>query len=134
MLCLARAAVAAEDAAPITAEAEIAGLLRDHTIYGVYLGDGDPWIEYYAVDGRSAFAVNGCVYRGKWWVAAGRACFAYPELEGGRPSCFTVARRGEALEFSMEAYGGLLPTARTERIAEGNPEHLQLDVGACLGM
>jgi hypothetical protein len=129
------ASAAAAEPEPLTDPAAIADSLRDRTFYGTYLADGEPWTEYYAPDGRSAFAVRGCVYRGKWWAAGGRACFAYPELGAGDTSCFAIARHDEAMEFSLDGADGMpLAVARTRSIAAGTPEHLPLDVGACLGM
>jgi hypothetical protein len=131
----AMASAAAAEPEPLTGAAAIADSLRDRTFYGSYVADGEPWTEYYAPDGRSAFALRGCVYRGKWWAAGGRACFSYPELEAGDISCFAVARHDGAMEFSLDGADGLpVVAARTRSIAAGNAEHLPLDVGACLGM
>ena len=129
------AAAAAGDPVPVTDATAIADALRERTFYGTYLGDGEPWTEYYAPDGRSAFAVRGCVYRGKWWAAGGKACFSYPELEAGDVSCFAIARHDDAVEFSIDGADGVpLLVARTRSIGAGNAEHLPLDVGACVGM
>ena len=129
------ATAAAGEPEPVSDATAIADALRDRTFYGSYVTDGEPWTEYYSPDGRSAFAVRGCVYRGKWWAADGQACFAYPELEGGDTSCFTMARRDDAFEFSVvRADGTPVLAARTNKIAAGNAEHLPLDAGACVGM
>jgi hypothetical protein len=129
------ATAAAGEPEPVTDAAAIADALRDRTFYGSYVTDGEPWTEYYAPDGRSAFAVRGCVYRGKWWAEGGQACFAYPELEGGDTSCFIMARHDDAFEFSVvRADGTSVLAARTHKIAAGNAEQLPLDAGACVGM
>ena len=134
-LFAATAPAAAAEPEPLTDPAAIADSLRDRTFYGTYRADGEPWTEYCAPDGRSAFAVRGCVYRGKWWAAAGRACFSYPELDAGNISCFAIARHDEAIEFALDGADGTpVIAARTRSIAAGNSEHLPLDVGACLGM
>lgn len=120
---------------PVTDAKAIADALRDRTFYGTYVTDGEPWTEYYSPDGRSAFAVRGCVYRGKWWADKERACFSYPELEGGDVSCFTMTRHDDAYEFSIDGADGMpVLAARTHSIAVGNPDKLPLDVGACVGM
>ena len=129
------ATAAAGEPEPVSDASAIADALRDRTFYGTYVTDGEPWTEYYSPDGRSAFAVRGCVYRGKWWAAGGRACFAYPELEGGDTSCFTMARHDDAYEFSVVgADGAPVLAARTNKIAAGNADQLPLDAGACVGM
>ena len=133
LLAAPAAARAAEDEArPVADAAAITALLHDHTFYGTYVDSNRPWMEYYSPDGRSAFWVDGCVYRGRWWADGEQACFAYPELSARDPSCFTVAQRGAAFEFSAAA-GGML-VARADRTAQGNPEHLPLDAGECIGM
>ena len=125
----------AADPTPLTAEAVIVDSLSDRTFYGSYLPDGEPWTEYYAPDGRSAFAVRGCVYRGKWWAADGRACFSYPELDAGHVSCFAIARDDGGITFAVDgADGRTAVMARVSRIAKGNAEQLPLDAGACVGM
>ena len=132
LLAPAGAALGAEDEArPVGDAAALTALLHDHTFYGTYVGTKRPWMEYYAPDGRSAFWVDGCVYRGRWWAAGDQACFEYPELSAGEPSCFTVAQRGTAYEFS--APGGP-PVALADRTAAGNAERLPLDAGECIGM
>jgi hypothetical protein len=133
LLASAGAARAADDAPqPVGDAAAITALLHDHTFYGTYVGNKRPWMEYYAPDGRSAFWVDGCVYRGRWWASGDQACFAYPELSGGDPSCFSVAKHGTAYEFS--APGGDPLVAIADRTAAGNAEHLPLDAGECIGM
>jgi hypothetical protein len=133
LLSVPAAARAAEDEAqPIGDAAAITAALHDRTFYGTYVDSKRPWMEYYAPDGRSAFWVDGCVYRGRWWAEGDQACFAYPELSAGEPSCFSVARRGTAYEFS--APGARAVEARADRTADGNAEHLPLDAGECIGM
>ena len=130
------ASAAAGDAVPLTDAADIAEALRDRTFSGAFLADGEPWTEYYAPDGRSAYAVRGCVFRGRWWAADGRACFAYPELEAGTTSCFAMARRDAAtIDFSVDgADGKPVLVTRTRTIEAGNAGQLPLDAGACVGM
>ena len=134
-LFAAAATAAAGEPEPVTDAKAIADALTDHTFYGTYVTDGEPWAEYYSPDGRSAFAVRGCIYRGKWWAKDGQACFAYPELEGGDTSCFTMARQDGDFDFSVvRADGTTVLAARTHKIATGNADQLPLDAGACVGM
>ena len=129
------ATAAAGEPEPVSDASAITDALKDRTFYGSYVTDGEPWTEYYSPDGRSAFVVRGCVYRGKWWAEGGRACFAYPELEGGDTSCFTMARHDDGFEFSfVRPDGTAVLAARTNKIAAGNADRLPLDAGACVGM
>jgi len=131
----AMAPAAAGDPVPVTDPAAIADALRDRTLYGTLRRRCEPWTEYYSPDGRSAFAVHGCVYRGKWWAADGKACFSYPELEAGDVSCFAMTGMTTFWNFSRDgADGGPVVVAKTRSIAAGNPDHMPLDVGACVGM
>lgn len=98
--------------------------------------DGGVEVEYQSPDGRSAYLLEGCLYRGEWWIEENIVCFRYPELSGSQQSCFWLRQAADGIEFwDTTVPEATQPTAVTDRTAAGNAENLALDGrGDCLDL
>jgi hypothetical protein len=119
----------AEDPAPlgepITDPTEITSRMAGNTLSGVLLETGDLWTEYYCDTGRSLYEF-GAIARGKWWVEAGKVCFAYEYNDYQRPGCFVMYAKADGyLVFYGRDDAGAPETFLSRPPVHGDPLHLE---------
>lgn len=110
---------------PITDPAEITSRMAGNTLSGVLLETGDLWTEYYCDTGRSLYEF-GDIARGKWWVEAGKVCFAYEYNDYQQPACFEMYSKAEGyLVFYGHDDAGEPETFLSRPPVHGDPMHLE---------
>ena len=92
--------------------------------------DGTSEVEYHSADGRVAYAFEGCLWSGEWWVSEERLCYRYPSLSGDMAHCFYLRDGPAGLEFwSVDDSEARQPLALVKSLLDGNPQELPLDSG-----
>lgn len=108
----------------------LSALLADRTFYGNYVSDGepaDPWVEYYAADGRLSYREGDEQSFGRWHVRDDMVCFQYDDEPGAGEYCFAVYRSESEIRLAVPVFFGLAQTKHViGRYEVGNPENLPM--------
>jgi hypothetical protein len=99
------------------AAADLPVIVADRTYSGEF--DGQPYAEYYGVDGTLRGKNGEQRYSGTWAVVGDQLCFTYPDSGGSAPACSSVLKNGDVITWT-DSDGRALEV----NSVEGNPEGL----------
>ncbi|GAB5469722.1 MAG: hypothetical protein Kilf2KO_27520 [Rhodospirillales bacterium] len=116
----------------LESEREIEAAISDATHVRTR-ADGTDEVEFHSEDGRVAYAFEGCLWSGEWWIAEEAICYRYPSLSGDMAHCFYLRDGPAGLEYwSVDDQEARQPLALVKSLLQGNPRDLSLEsTGRC---